>query len=82
MTKDFEKLWTEGPDPLADVAAAPATPAKARKTKEQNYLQRTWKRLLLVPMPQPLSGYGFFSYGVCARKSTLYCPMIGWRSTG
>lgn len=42
MSKDCEKLWAEGPDPLADVTEKP----KARKTKEQNYLHEDMKEIV------------------------------------
>ena len=46
MTKDYERLWAEGPDPLADVIAKPSAPVKTRKTKEQNYLHEDMREIV------------------------------------
>jgi hypothetical protein len=46
MSKDYEKLWAEGPDPLADVTEKQTAPIKARKTKEQNYLHEDMKEIV------------------------------------
>jgi hypothetical protein len=45
MTKDFDQLWTEGPDPLAEVTA-PAKPSQTRKPREQNYLHEDMEEVV------------------------------------
>jgi hypothetical protein len=47
MTKDFEKLCTEGPDPLADDAGTPVKPPKTKKPEDQNYLHANFDDIIV-----------------------------------